>query len=381
MIPPALDVTLQPYETLMSTLDGPGKCQSMIKLLDTLPNVMEMKTFLLSNRKADLKGWVERVSPSALSILRWIIASNRACIVQVDGLDEFPSKKKSDKEERVHGMQDWLQFRFAMGAPDKEQSFQKAVQETATRLKLKYPTLFAWHGSQLPNWHSIIRQGLHFQHISHGRAYGNGVYHALQCATSLGYSSSAQYNFGSSGVPPNWPSSLLHVNNALALSEIVNAPDEFVSRSPHLVIDKLHWIQTRYLFVQGSGARQLLGDTSTDRKPTIPHVQDPRMTPVNRSGERLIIPAAAIKQRKKGGRPETQSRMQSPPKKMKFSGTQSDPITFDEGEGGAESESSDAEDTAIISGRGKFASEKTVAKGNGFPKSTYFRSLYALVSH
>jgi ubiquitin-conjugating enzyme E2 Q len=50
--------------------------------------------------------------------------------------------------------------------------FVKSVTETETRLNLKHPTLFAWHGSALHNWHSIIREGLHFDQTVNGRAYG-----------------------------------------------------------------------------------------------------------------------------------------------------------------------------------------------------------------
>jgi len=38
-----------------------------------------------------------------------------------------------------------------------------------------YPTLFAFHGSSVKNWSSILRQGLHFRETINGRAYGNGV--------------------------------------------------------------------------------------------------------------------------------------------------------------------------------------------------------------
>jgi len=112
-------------------------------------------------------------------------------------------------------------------------------------LKLKYPTLFAWHGSPLQNWHSIIREGLHFKDTAHGRAFGHGVYHSLDCNTSIGYSGGYHGGYGSASY---WPMSDLKISQALALNEIVNAPGEFVSKTPHLVVAQLDWIQTRYLF-------------------------------------------------------------------------------------------------------------------------------------
>ena len=113
--------------------------------------------------------------------------------------------------------------------------------------------------------HSIIREGLHFNHTAHGRAFGHGVYHSLESATSLSYTG---YNYGGN---THWPMSELRVNQALALNEVVNAPSEFVSSSPHLVVAQLDWIQTRYLFIRstsdGTGAYSA-GAYSVDKKTT-----------------------------------------------------------------------------------------------------------------
>jgi ubiquitin-conjugating enzyme E2 Q len=85
-------------------------------------------------------------------------------------------------------MDGFVQFRFAQGAPDKEQRFHKALEETQGRHNSIYPTLFAFHGSRLENWHSIIRSGLDFRDTLNGRACGHGVYHSLNYNTSIGYS-------------------------------------------------------------------------------------------------------------------------------------------------------------------------------------------------
>jgi ubiquitin-conjugating enzyme E2 Q len=87
------------------------------------------------------------------------------------------------------------------------------------------PSLFAFHGSPVANWHSIIREGLHFKQTLHGRAFGHGCYHSLELSTSTSYS-----NMGISGVTTYlWPQSELKIHTALSLNEIVNAPAEFVS--------------------------------------------------------------------------------------------------------------------------------------------------------
>ena len=111
-----------------------------------------MQQYLARKAQSPLSSWVDRMPPAALGILRWIIASNRACIMQVDDdIDELFSGKKG--EDRLYGMPGWSQFRFAMGAPDKERKFIQAVRDTTERLKLKHSTLFAWHGSPLVNWY------------------------------------------------------------------------------------------------------------------------------------------------------------------------------------------------------------------------------------
>ena len=213
------------YDKNFDDLSDPEKQSSICMLLETLPSVSKMKEFLhgIRGKHMSFRNWPDRISPAALGVLRWIIASNRSCIIQIDNLDG-ESRHSGD---RVSGMQSWMQFRFAMGAPDKEQRFVTAVRETAGRLALKYPTFFAWHGSPLHNWHGIIREGLHFKETLHGRAFGDGVYHSLDASTSLGYTGSyAHYSSFNDSSPgwTGWPHSELKVSSAMSLNEIVNAP-------------------------------------------------------------------------------------------------------------------------------------------------------------
>lgn len=343
--------TFEIYDQDFEALDNATKCTAICRLLDTLPSVKELKDYLINNHPSDLKRWVERVSPAAMSLLRWIIASNRACIMQVDG-DEDAGRPGSGsvarKEERLFGMKDWMQFRFAMGAPDKEQRFVKSVRETRARLNLQYPTMFAWHGSPLHNWHSIIREGLHFNETQHGRAYGHGVYHAADINISLGYSGGMGYGRGGAGNDA-WPHSSLRISTAMALNEIVNAPSEFISQSPYYVVAQLDWIQTRYLFVKCANTPESLQNT-TDAEPKEKHPQDPKRTP-NGAGGKIVIPAGAIKS-SKIVRPETPKTNESPFKKLKGLGGFGNPIVLDEPgwdipDDGA-SEESDAEDIDVL---------------------------------
>lgn len=135
----------------------------------------------------------------------------------------------------------------------------KAPPTPANLFGKEYPSLFAWHGSALANWHSIIRQGLDFKEILNARAYGHGVYHSFDFETSLGYSlntiprgSHINFIIPSTRLmnTPSWPNSALGVTGALCLNEIVNAPERFTSTHPHLVVQYPEWIMCRYLVVR-----------------------------------------------------------------------------------------------------------------------------------
>jgi ubiquitin-conjugating enzyme E2 Q len=347
--------TFQVYNQDFSELSNEGKCVSICTLLDTLPSVTDMRDYLAKRHPAELTNWTQRISPSALALLRWIIASNRACIMQVDGQAESgtdqnvtstggkatPKKKLGGKErERCFGMKDFMQFRFAMGAPDKEQRFVTEVRKTADRLKLKYPTIFAFHGSPLHNWHNIIRQGLHFNNADHGRAYGDGVYHAKDANTSMGYSG---MNYGAAASNPGrWGSTVLNISTAIALNEIVNAPAEFQSSNPYYVVKQLDWIQTRYLFVQVK-ADQL---KFTETPPVNVHEQDPTRAPHGIGGQQIIIPAAAIKSGKSAHGVQAEHKNSNPLKKLKLFGGASNPVVINDEDD--ESVATDNEDRDLL---------------------------------
>ncbi|KAL8801628.1 MAG: hypothetical protein Q9182_004313 [Xanthomendoza sp. 2 TL-2023] len=276
------------YDQNFDDLSFSEKQATVCTLLDTLPSVSNMKRHLQgkSGKGILLKGWQDRISPAAAGVLRWIIASNRSCIVEVDNIDGDSCRAS---EERVTGMPQYMQFRFAQGAPDKEQRFIQSLRDFTGWQQ--YPSLYAWHGSPLHNWHSIVREGLHFQEMSHGRAFGNGVYHATAVATSLTYSGMYASPQGDATPFGQWPSSQLKISQAIALNEIVNAPTHFVSRTPHLVIDKLDWIQTRYLFVKINA--QVKFDEEVI--PSEIHTQDPQYTPLGSDNQKIVIPITAVR--------------------------------------------------------------------------------------
>lgn len=247
---------------------------------------------------------------------------------------------------------------FPQGAPDKEQRFIKAIRETSERLGprhpniLKYPTIFAWHGSFLKNWHGIIREGLHFNEVTHGRAYGDGVYFSPQFQTSCGYSqihqSPSEVTFF------GWEKSQLKITQAICLNEIVNAPTEFVSKHPHLVIKQLDWIQTRYLFVKCADR-----DMVAKEKSSIQFLeQDPAFVPTGPANMKLDIPISAIS---KARRPSVKAVKTGNKKSKVESPAPPDEIII--------SDDSDVEDQAILLSEGDEPIQKNKATKSS-PQST-----------
>jgi ubiquitin-conjugating enzyme E2 Q len=273
-------VFVDKYTTNFDDLPDAEKRGTVQRLLALLPSVRKMKAYLLEQSTPNLSRWVDMISPAALSVLRWTLASNRSCIVEVE------------PDKAVHGMGGYMQFRFAMGAPDKEHRFLTAVKDTTARLKSRYQTMYAWHGSLIQNWHSIIREGLHFNETLNGRAYGHGVYHSPHYSTSLGYSGMHASYLSTPG-SHMWPKSDLQISGAIALNEIVNAPDEFVSKHPHYVISQLDWIQTRYLFVK-CGASDDVILPKFDQLPEHKLEQDPTRIPMGEQTQ-ITIPALRVK--------------------------------------------------------------------------------------
>ncbi|KAK5106736.1 hypothetical protein LTS08_000858 [Lithohypha guttulata] len=283
-----IDVDCYLFDTSFDDLSDNDRCKAIMTLLDTIPPVKDMLRYLKTHnvgQESSLRQWRDRISSSALNVLRWIIASNRSCIVQVDSVvEDAGTLKTMPNEDRISGMDEYMQFRFAQGAPDKEQRFIDCVKkQTAGK---QYPTIFAWHGSPLHNWHSIIREGLHFKDTAHGRAYGNGVYMSNHAQTSLSYMSG---HYSLAGSRNGWPNSELKVSGAMSLNEVVNKPDSYVSRSPHYVVGEIDWIQTRYLVVKTN-----VTHTKGEQADMETIAQDPAHTAMGMSQEAVQIPITAV---------------------------------------------------------------------------------------
>ncbi|TLS25236.1 hypothetical protein PpBr36_07169 [Pyricularia pennisetigena] len=287
---------LATFDTSFDTLLDDGKAMAIRFILDMLPPIAQIRTFLKKNPNSSVTG-MSQVLPPAATLLEWIVATNRSlimCLEEEDDIDPTMDVTPSQSLAllKIPEMSGYVQFRFAQGSPDKEERFRTELNRMGAAGS-KHPTIFGWHGSNQSNWHSIIRTGLDFNDVANGRAYGNGVYFSQELNTSMGYA-----HLGTSFM---WPSSALQSNRIIVLSELINIPDEFVSRSPHLVVQNIDWQQCRYLFVQKPSALAqvppaLVAPSATCHmtSPSMFIEQDPNMIPRGADHRPLRIPRAAI---------------------------------------------------------------------------------------
>ena len=99
------------YEQHFDELSEPEKLNAIHIILDTLPGVQEMKAYLqeMGDKHMYLRTWTDRMSPAAIGVLRWIVASNRSSLIQIDGIGDVKGRTK----DRVSGMESYIQFKFA----------------------------------------------------------------------------------------------------------------------------------------------------------------------------------------------------------------------------------------------------------------------------
>ncbi|CAH1796120.1 unnamed protein product [Owenia fusiformis] len=137
------------------------------KILECFMSMREM-----TSKGANLKRELDAGHKLAYPLLQWIISSNRSHIV------------KLPEERQVKFMLTPHQFLLLSSPPAKEGIFRAA--------KAKHGSTFAFHGSNIENWHAIMRIGLinasGTKHQLHGAAYGNGIYLSPHASVSFGYS-------------------------------------------------------------------------------------------------------------------------------------------------------------------------------------------------
>ncbi|XP_051545717.1 protein mono-ADP-ribosyltransferase PARP6-like isoform X2 [Myxocyprinus asiaticus] len=138
------------------------------RALDSITSIREIS----QGPYVEIKKQMDKMDPLAHPLLQWIISSNRSHIVKL------PSSRQLKFMHTSH------QFLLLSSPPAKEARFR-----TARKL---HGSTFAFHGSHIENWHSILRNGLvnasYTKLQLHGAAYGKGIYLSPISSISFGYS-------------------------------------------------------------------------------------------------------------------------------------------------------------------------------------------------
>ncbi|XP_036004178.1 protein mono-ADP-ribosyltransferase PARP6 isoform X3 [Fundulus heteroclitus] len=166
----------EPYPSVVDpcnpkTLAFSPKRRSYKRLQRALDGVLLIRR-MAQGPYSDIKRQMDKIDPLAHPLLQWILASNRSHIVKL------PLNKQLKFMRTPH------QFLLVSAPPSKELRFQTA--------KKLYGSTFAFHGSHIENWHSILRKGLVSASYTklqlHGAAYGKGIYLSPISNISFGYS-------------------------------------------------------------------------------------------------------------------------------------------------------------------------------------------------
>ena len=201
----------------------------------------------LKSLPAVLKERLDSLNPHSFPLLQWVLASNRCHIV------------KLPPERQIKSMGTTHQFLLLSAPPAKEAAFRK--------LKQKNKSTYAFHGSRLENWHSIMRNGLlnasgtKFQ--LNGAAYGSGIYLSPHASVSFGYSGIHGGGVApAAGTKKGRPTMLSSQNlNCIALCEVI---DIKIKKSGNIwVLPESDHVVTRFFFVYEDNTT---GDTNFDTR-------------------------------------------------------------------------------------------------------------------
>uniref|UniRef100_A0A2K5C3L9 Poly [ADP-ribose] polymerase n=1 Tax=Aotus nancymaae TaxID=37293 RepID=A0A2K5C3L9_AOTNA len=179
----------------------------------------------------EIKKQMDKQDPLAHPLLQWVISSNRSHIVKL------PVNRQLKFMHTPH------QFLLLSSPPAKESNFRAA--------KKLFGSTFAFHGSHIENWHSILRNGLVVASNTrlqlHGAMYGSGIYLSPMSSISFGYSGNPSQKKGQQ-------SQFLQSRNlkCIALCEVITSPD-LHKHGEIWVVPNTDHVCTRFFFVYEDG--------------------------------------------------------------------------------------------------------------------------------
>ncbi|XP_036164580.1 protein mono-ADP-ribosyltransferase PARP8 isoform X3 [Myotis myotis] len=246
-------VIFEPYPSVVDPNDpqmlafNPRKknYDRVMKALDSITSIREMT----QAPYLEIKKQMDKQDPLAHPLLQWVISSNRSHIVKL------PVNRQLKFMHTPH------QFLLLSSPPAKESNFRAA--------KKLFGSTFAFHGSHIENWHSILRNGLVVASNTrlqlHGAMYGSGIYLSPMSSISFGYSgmnkkqkvsakdepaSSSKSSNASQSQKKGQQSQFLQSRNlkCIALCEVITSPD--LHRHGEIwVVPNTEHVCTRFFFV------------------------------------------------------------------------------------------------------------------------------------
>lgn len=250
-------VIFEPYPSVVDPNDpqmlafNPRKknYDRVMKALDSITSIREMT----QAPYLEIKKQMDKQDPLAHPLLQWVISSNRSHIVKL------PVNRQLKFMHTPH------QFLLLSSPPAKESNFRAA--------KKLFGSTFAFHGSHIENWHSILRNGLVVASNTrlqlHGAMYGSGIYLSPMSSISFGYSgmnkkqkvsakdepaSSSKSSNASQAQKKGQQSQFLQSRNlkCIALCEVITSPD--LHRHGEIwVVPNTEHVCTRFFFVYEDG--------------------------------------------------------------------------------------------------------------------------------
>ncbi|XP_007518969.1 protein mono-ADP-ribosyltransferase PARP8 isoform X2 [Erinaceus europaeus] len=250
-------VIFEPYPSVVDPNDpqmlafNPRKknYDRVMKALDSITSIREMT----QAPYLEIKKQMDKQDPLAHPLLQWVISSNRSHIVKL------PVNRQLKFMHTPH------QFLLLSSPPAKESNFRAA--------KNLFGSTFAFHGSHIENWHSILRNGLVVASNTrlqlHGAMYGSGIYLSPMSSISFGYSgmnkkqkvsakdepaSSSKGSSVAQSQRKGQQSQFLQSRNlkCIALCEVITSPD-LHKHGEIWVVPNTDHVCTRFFFVYEDG--------------------------------------------------------------------------------------------------------------------------------
>ncbi|XP_063667314.1 protein mono-ADP-ribosyltransferase PARP8 isoform X11 [Pan troglodytes] len=250
-------VIFEPYPSVVDPNDpqmlafNPRKknYDRVMKALDSITSIREMT----QAPYLEIKKQMDKQDPLAHPLLQWVISSNRSHIVKL------PINRQLKFMHTPH------QFLLLSSPPAKESNFRAA--------KKLFGSTFAFHGSHIENWHSILRNGLVVASNTrlqlHGAMYGSGIYLSPMSSISFGYSgmnkkqkvsakdepaSSSKSSNTSQSQKKGQQSQFLQSRNlkCIALCEVITSSD-LHKHGEIWVVPNTDHVCTRFFFVYEDG--------------------------------------------------------------------------------------------------------------------------------